>query len=487
MPITLADGSLRIDRVASGNFTEDNLTITGTGGISVSKTNAAFTISGSSTPLSVKKDDAGTFNVGTIDFGEYLTVSESPTGEANVGVSGLVTTNTNQEIFGNKTFQGETVFNGSVTLVSGVSLLVSETLLVEDNIIGLNTNASGTPTLNAGFYVERGTSSGSILFWNESTDHWATGFTADSGSTINAIDNIVYASELLAASSYLASSLTLGVQQDNVSVNSSVTSLDFGAVFFNVTSGVGEAVITLTGVASSADLLAYSGYAEGHFIDTTEIVTISGDAVATANSFTTSSIATYSGFAEGHFIDTTEIVTISGDAVATANSFTTSSIATYSGFAEGQFVNVSGDTMTGFLTLHADPTASGHAVTKQYVDSQVSAATVIVQEGNVTVNGAVQTFDFDADLFVVTSGAGANEVTIALSGIVKTTTNQSVAGDKTFTGFTTASNGLATASGAEPASISASGVEGELRWSDDYLYIAVGTDSWKRTPLSIWS
>jgi hypothetical protein len=451
MPITLADGSLRIDRVASGNFTEDNLTITGTGGISVSKTNAAFTISGSSTPLSVKKDDAGTFNVGTIDFGEYLTVSESPTGEANVGVSGLVTTNTNQEIFGNKTFQGETVFNGSVTLVSGVSLLVSETLLVEDNIIGLNTNASGTPTLNAGFYVERGTSSGSILFWNESTDHWATGFTADSGSTINAIDNIVYASELLAASSYLASSLTLGVQQDNVSVNSSVTSLDFGAVFFNVTSGVGEAVITLTGVASSADLLAYSGYAEGHFIDTTEIVTISGDAVATANSFTTSSIATYSGF------------------------------------AEGQFVNVSGDTMTGFLTLHADPTASGHAVTKQYVDSQVSAATVIVQEGNVTVNGAVQTFDFDADLFVVTSGAGANEVTIALSGIVKTTTNQSVAGDKTFTGFTTASNGLATASGAEPASISASGVEGELRWSDDYLYIAVGTDSWKRTPLSIWS
>lgn len=38
------------------------------------------------------------------------------------------------------------------------------------------------------------------------------------------------------------------------------------------------------------------------------------------------------------------------------------------GGAPGNFVNVSGDTMTGFLTLHADPTDNFHASTKQYVD-----------------------------------------------------------------------------------------------------------------------
>jgi len=37
--------------------------------------------------------------------------------------------------------------------------------------------------------------------------------------------------------------------------------------------------------------------------------------------------------------------------------------------AESLFVNVSGDTMTGFLSLHADPTNALHATTKQYVDN----------------------------------------------------------------------------------------------------------------------
>lgn len=35
---------------------------------------------------------------------------------------------------------------------------------------------------------------------------------------------------------------------------------------------------------------------------------------------------------------------------------------------DAAYVNADGDTMTGFLTLHADPTADMHAVTKYYVD-----------------------------------------------------------------------------------------------------------------------
>ena len=38
---------------------------------------------------------------------------------------------------------------------------------------------------------------------------------------------------------------------------------------------------------------------------------------------------------------------------------------------DGKYVNVTGDTMTGFLTLNADPTASLHAATKGYVDLAV--------------------------------------------------------------------------------------------------------------------
>jgi len=40
--------------------------------------------------------------------------------------------------------------------------------------------------------------------------------------------------------------------------------------------------------------------------------------------------------------------------------------------ADSTFVKKSGSTMTGFLTLHADPTANAHPATKQYVDGKVT-------------------------------------------------------------------------------------------------------------------
>jgi hypothetical protein len=40
--------------------------------------------------------------------------------------------------------------------------------------------------------------------------------------------------------------------------------------------------------------------------------------------------------------------------------------------ADSRFVNVTGDTMSGFLTLHADPTSASHAATKNYIDSSIN-------------------------------------------------------------------------------------------------------------------
>jgi len=67
-------------------------------------------------------------------------------------------------------------------------------------------------------------------------------------------------------------------------------------------------------------------------------------------------------------------------------------------YADNRYVNVSGDTMTGFLTLNADPTSSLHAATKQYVDSlaqglkpkqSVKAATT----GAITIASAPSSLD----------------------------------------------------------------------------------------------
>lgn len=43
---------------------------------------------------------------------------------------------------------------------------------------------------------------------------------------------------------------------------------------------------------------------------------------------------------------------------------------------DGTYVNVNGDTMTNFLTLHADPSSAMHASTKQYVDAMVAGQRV---------------------------------------------------------------------------------------------------------------
>jgi hypothetical protein len=96
--------------------------------------------------------------------------------------------------------------------------------------------------------------------------------------------------------------------------------------------------------------------------------------------------------------------------------------------ADTRFVDVTGDTLTGFLTLHADPSNAMHAATKQYVDlavqgldpkQSVKAATtanIATLSGTLTVDGVSlvagdrilvknQTTTSQNGVYVVASGA----------------------------------------------------------------------------------
>ena len=69
-------------------------------------------------------------------------------------------------------------------IVSGTSTTIdTETISLSDNIITLNSNATGTPSENAGLEVERGDSDNVSLVWNESTDRWT--FTNDGTTFYN--------------------------------------------------------------------------------------------------------------------------------------------------------------------------------------------------------------------------------------------------------------------------------------------------------------
>jgi hypothetical protein len=70
-------------------------------------------------------------------------------------------------------FNGTDIIVNANFVVNGTTTTVNtETVLIADNIITLNSNATGTPTENAGIEVERGNLANVSLRWNESTDKW---------------------------------------------------------------------------------------------------------------------------------------------------------------------------------------------------------------------------------------------------------------------------------------------------------------------------
>jgi hypothetical protein len=85
---------------------------------------------------------------------------------------------------GTATFSSGVIVEGNLTVNGDVVTLNTTTLTVEDNIILLNKNVSGVPSLDAGLEVQRGTSTNVKLFYDEGVDQWR--FTND-GTTFYAI------------------------------------------------------------------------------------------------------------------------------------------------------------------------------------------------------------------------------------------------------------------------------------------------------------
>ena len=68
----------------------------------------------------------------------------------------------------NLTISGDLTVNGTTTTVN------TETINLADNVILINSNATGTPTENGGIEIERGSSSNVSFVWDETYDEWTT-------------------------------------------------------------------------------------------------------------------------------------------------------------------------------------------------------------------------------------------------------------------------------------------------------------------------
>ncbi len=67
------------------------------------------------------------------------------------------------------------VVTGNLTVSGTQTILQTETLTVDDNIIVLNSNATGSASVNAGIEIERGSDTNVTFLWDETNNRWSTG------------------------------------------------------------------------------------------------------------------------------------------------------------------------------------------------------------------------------------------------------------------------------------------------------------------------
>ena len=72
------------------------------------------------------------------------------------------------------TFATSVVIDGNLVVSGSTTTISTETVTIADNIIVLNSNATGSATESAGFEIERGTDTNVQFLWNETNDYWST-------------------------------------------------------------------------------------------------------------------------------------------------------------------------------------------------------------------------------------------------------------------------------------------------------------------------
>ena len=125
----------------------------GDGSLSYNSGSGVFTYTGPSA-----SETRAHFSAGT---GVTLSSGEISIGQA-VGTTSDVTFN-------------DLVVSGDLTVSGTTTTVNTETINLADNVILLNSNATGSASENAGIEIERGDDTNKTLIWNESTDKWTVG------------------------------------------------------------------------------------------------------------------------------------------------------------------------------------------------------------------------------------------------------------------------------------------------------------------------
>jgi cytoskeletal protein CcmA (bactofilin family) len=108
-------------------------------------------------------------NTVSIAIGQAVATTSNVTFN-NVAVDGTLTSD--DITAATMTASGHVVVQGNLTVNGTTTTVNSNTVAIGDSIMTLNSDETGTPSENAGFEVERGTSTNVSVLWNEASDYW---------------------------------------------------------------------------------------------------------------------------------------------------------------------------------------------------------------------------------------------------------------------------------------------------------------------------
>jgi hypothetical protein len=334
------------------------------------------------------------------------------------------------------------VVDGNLTVGGTTTTVNTETINLADNIITLNSNATGTPTQNGGIEVERGDSTNVTLRWNESSDKWEV---TEDGSTYKEI-------------------LLDGDVPDNAATATALeTARNIGGVSFDGTADINLPGVNTAGtqntsgnaatatLASSATALANARTIGGVSFDGTANINLPG-VNTSGNQDTSGNAATATKLATARTIglsgDVSGSVSFDGSANATitatvANNSHSHTIANVTGLQtalDAAFVSASASNDTITFTTAGGTTSSvsisDAVLSTEQVQDIIGGMVSSNSETNiaVTYNDTTGKLDFSATGTAYTAGTN-----LSLSG-----SQFSVVASPTFTGTVTAVNFNAT-------------------------------------------
>lgn len=321
-----------------------------------------------------------------------------------------ISTEDSVTVDGSLTITGDLTVNGNT-----VSVNVSS-VVVEDNILVLNGNVTGSPSLNAGIEIERGTSTNVQIRWNESTDKWE--YTND-GTNFYAInDNSNTANSWATARTITLSGDVSGSTSidgsANVTISTTIANDSHNHTASTLTFALNDASdVTISDVAGG-DFLRYNGSAWindpvnlatdtiGNYVQSL----VAGNGITLSNNSGEGATPTVAL--------TSNSITVGSTSVALG-----ASSATIAGLTSVTSTSFNGD-LTGNVTGNADTATKWKTARTITLDGDVSGSVTIDGSNNVTITTSV------ADN---SHGHGPGSVLLALGNLTNVTISDPINGD----------------------------------------------------------